>query len=107
MTMRKTSRAWWRRRIAEINQILSEATVVAAPKKSNKVTVGSIVTVDMGGRERVFTIVGAAEADVAEGKISNESPVGSALLGHKKDDVVSTVGPTGREVTMSILKIEH
>lgn len=43
-------------RIAEINQILSEATVVAAPKKSNKVTVGSIVTVDMGGRERVFTI---------------------------------------------------
>ena len=40
----------------------------------------------MGGRERVFTIVGGAESDVAAGKISNESPVGAALLGHKKGD---------------------
>ena len=61
-------------RIAEIGRILSEATVVEAPKRSSKVTIGSTVTVDMGGRERVFTIVGGAEADVAAGKISNESP---------------------------------
>ena len=45
-------------RIAEIGRILSEATVVEAPKRSSKVTIGSTVTVDMGGRERVFTIVG-------------------------------------------------
>ena len=94
-------------RIAEINRILSEATVVVTPKRSSKVNIGSTVTVDMGGRERVFTIVGGAESDVAEGKISNESPVGSALLGHKKGDTIATTGPTGREIVMEVLKIEH
>lgn len=43
-------------RIAEISRILSEATVVNAPKRSSKVNIGSTVTVDMNGRERVFTI---------------------------------------------------
>lgn len=45
-------------RIAEISRILSEATVVNAPKRSSKVNIGSTVTVDMNGRERVFTIGG-------------------------------------------------
>ena len=94
-------------RIAEISRILSEATVVNAPKRSSEVNIGSTVTVDMGGRERVFTIVGGAEANTAEGKISNESPVGAALLGHKKGDDIETTGPTGRVIKMSILKIEH
>ncbi len=94
-------------RIAEISRILSEATVVNTPKRSSKVNIGSIVTVSMGGRERVFTIVGAAESNVAEGKISNESPVGAALLGHKKGDEVESVGPTGKTVKMTIEKIEH
>ena len=94
-------------RIAEITRILSEATVVSTPKRSSKVNIGSSVTVTMGGRERVFTIVGAAESDVAAGKISNESPVGAALLGHKKGDTVEATGPTGREIVMEILKIEH
>ena len=94
-------------RIAEITRILGEATVVTTPKRSNRVNIGSVVTVNMGGRERVFTIVGGAEADAAAGKISNESPVGAALLGHKKGDTVSTVGPTGREINMEVLKIEH
>jgi len=83
-------------RIAEITRILGEATVVAAPKRSSKVNIGSRVTVDMG-----------AESDAANGKISNESPVGAALLGHKKDDEVETQGPTGRVIKMKILKIEH
>lgn len=94
-------------RIAEITRILSEATVVSAPKRSGKVNIGSRVTVEMGGRERVFSIVGAAESNSAEGKISNESPVGAALLGHKIDDEVETTGPTGRVIKMKILKIEH
>ena len=83
-------------RIAEIGRILSEATVVEAPKRSSKVTIGSTVTV-----------VGGAEADVAAGKISNESPVGAALLGNKKGDEIETTGPTGRVIKMTILKIEH
>ena len=94
-------------RIAEISRILSEATVVNTPKRSSKVNIGSTVTVDMGGRARVFTIVRGAESDVAAGKISNESPVGAALLGHKKGDLVEATGPTGREISMNILKIEH
>ena len=80
-------------RIAEISRILSEATVVNAPKRSSKVN--------------IFTIVGGAEADVAAGKISNESPVGAALLGNKKGDEIETTGPTGRVIKMTILKIEH
>ena len=94
-------------RISEINRILSEATVVNAPKRSSKVNIGSSVTVEMNGKERVFSIVGAAESDVATGRISNESPVGAALLGHKKGDVVSTTGPNGRTNEMTITKIEH
>lgn len=94
-------------RIAEITRILGEATVVTTPKRSNKVNIGSRVTVDMGGREREFTIVGGAESDSAAGKISNESPVGAALLGRKKDEEVEAQGPTGRVIKMKILKIEH
>lgn len=94
-------------RIAEITRILSEATVVTTPKRSSKVNIGSRVTVDMGGKERVFMIVGGAESDSSQGKISNESPVGAALLGHKKGDHIETQGPTGRTISMSILKIEH
>ncbi len=92
-------------RIAEIIRILGDATVVAAPKRSTKVGIGSVVTVKMSGQERVFSIVGAAESDVREGKISNESPVGAALLGKKKGDTVSALGPSGKETEMTIVDI--
>jgi len=103
----KNEQAMVESRIAEISHILSEATVVNAPKRSNKVNIGSTVTVVMGGKERVFSIVGGAESNSAEGKISNESPVGAALIGHKKGEHVETVGPTGRIIEMDIIKIEH
>ena len=66
-----------------------------------------INALDMNGRERVFTIVGGAESDAHEGKISNESPVGQALLGCKKGDEVTTTGPTGRDIKLTVIKIEH
>lgn len=94
-------------RIMEINHILSEATVVASPKRSLKVNIGTTVTLLMNGEQKVYTIVGAAESNVREGKISNESAVGAALLGHKKDDEVVAIGPTGREIKMTILKLEQ
>ena len=94
-------------RIAEISRILSEATVVNTPKRSNSVHIGPTVTVDMNGRARVFTIVGGAESDAHEGKISNESPVGQALLGCKMGDDVTTTGPTGRDIKLTVIKIEH
>lgn len=48
------------------------------------------------GREMVYTIVGSTEADPSEAKISNESPVGSAILGHKVGQIVEVVAPAGR-----------
>ena len=103
----KNEQAMVEARIAEINHILSEATVVSTPKRSNKVNIGSTVTITMNGVERVFTIVGGAESNVAAGKISNESPVGAALIGHKKGDEITATGPTGRVIEITILKIEH
>ena len=104
----KTEQAWMESRIAEITQILSTATVVETPKRSNKVSVGSVVTVKMDtGNERTFTIVGAAEADITAGRISNESPVGAALLGAKKGDVVSAEAPNGKTLSFTIIKISR
>jgi transcription elongation factor GreA len=102
----KTEQAWMESRIAEITQIIANATVVEAPKRSNKVSVGSVVTVRMGDNsERTFTVVGAAEADISAGRISNESPVGAALLGAKKGDVVAVNTPKGTQTEYAILKI--
>ena len=103
----KNEQAQLEARIAEINRILGDATIVTTSKRSKSVVIGSVVTVIMDGKERVFNIVGAAESNVREGKISNESPVGAALLGHKKGDQVSAVGPTGRKIEMTIEKIQQ
>ena len=102
----KNAQAWLESRIIEINQILANATVVEAPKRSNKVAIGNKVTVQLnGGAERQFILVGAAEADAAKGKISNESPVGAALIGAHKGDEITAEGPTGKEIKFTILKI--
>jgi transcription elongation factor GreA len=102
----KNEQAWMESRIAEITTILSTATVVEAPKRSNKVSIGSVVTVKSADdTERTFTIVGAAESDITAGRISNESPVGAALLGAKKGDTVTAETPTGKSLEFTILKI--
>ena len=104
----KNEQAFMEQRIAEINDILANAQVAVTPKRGNKVVIGSTVTLaDERGHERVFTIVGGAEADAAEGKISNESPVGAAVLGHKKGDVIEYEGPTGRKMKFTLTKVGH
>ena len=103
----KNEQAMVETRIAEINRILSEAIIVDAPVDDDRIHIGSTVTLDWGGRERTFTIVGGAESNVRDGKISNESPVGAALLGHKEGDAVDAIGPTGREIHMTVLRIEQ
>ena len=103
----KNEQAMVETRIAEINRILSEAVIVDAPIDDDRIHIGSTVTLDWGGRERTFTIVGGAESNVQEGKISNESPVGAALLGHKEGDSVEATGPTGRDIHMTVLRIEQ
>lgn len=104
----KNEQAWMESRIAEVTQILANATIAEVPKRGTKVSIGSTVTVeDSNGKERILTVVGTAEADPSAGKISNESPVGAALIGRKKGDVVSTEGPTGRKIEFTITKLAH
>lgn len=102
----KNEQAMMEGRIAEINRILQEATIISAAKKGSKINIGNTITVEMNGAERVFTIVGGAESNVAAGKISNLSPVGQALLGSKKGDTVTAVGPNGRETQIKILSFK-
>ncbi len=103
----KNEQAFMESRIAEINQILANASVVNAPKRSNKVNIGSSVTVEVNGKEQVYTIVGSAEVDFFNGKISNESKVGSALIGAKKGDVVEVAGNNGEVNEFKIIKISR
>jgi transcription elongation factor GreA len=72
------------------------------------VQIGSVVHVkdEKTGKSQKFTIVGSAEANPAENKLSNESPVGQALLGHKKGDVVTVQLPSGKARELKITKID-
>lgn len=83
-------------RITHIEQILKNAIVMDG-HQTGVVGVGSTVTVLKKGdkTERVFIIVGSEEANIPEGKISNESPIGEALLGKKKGDKITVHAPKG------------
>ena len=102
----KNEQAWVESRIIEVTAILARATIIDAPKKSDKVTLGSKVELtDVNGDTRVYQVVGSAEADPNDNKISNESPVGAAILGHKKGDVVQVSTPSGKVIGYTILTI--
>lgn len=92
-------------RIQEIEAILRTAVIVEKTN-SDVVTVGSHVTVQEDNfSPETYSIVGAKEADPRSGKISNESPIGRALMDHKVGDVVSAETPGG-QIKFKILKIE-
>jgi transcription elongation factor GreA len=92
-------------RIQELEQMLARAKPITRAR-TGEVTLGSVVHLCTGeGREYHYTLVGAFEAQPSAGRISNESPVGKALLGHKVGDHVIVSTPGGvREYT--ILAIE-
>lgn len=69
-------------RILEIQETLKNAVLIKA-RKSDKVAIGTTVTIDMAGNKFTYTVVGPVEANPLEGKISHESPIGKALLGRK------------------------
>lgn len=72
-------------RILEIQETLKNAVLIKA-RKSDKVAIGTTVTIDMAGKKFTYTVVGPVEANPLEGKISHESPIGKALLGRKVDE---------------------
>ena len=82
-------------RLSEIEYILANSQVIAAPKSGNKkVVLGSIVGLKSeAGKAKEFQVVGTIEADPLEGKISDASPIGEALLGKKEGDEVEIKTP--------------
>jgi len=101
----KEDQAFLEGRIQEIEAILRTATIVEK-KQSDVVEVGAKVTIQEEDYDpETFYLVGATEADPRNGKISNESPFGKALLGHKVGEVVEAETPSGK-VRLKILKIE-
>jgi transcription elongation factor GreA len=82
-------------RIIELEHILKNVSVIKKPVSGGKVAYGSVVKLksDVTGKEKQFTIVGTVEADPLDGKISDESPIGMALLGKKQGDQVEIVTP--------------
>ena len=91
-------------RIAELEQVISEAKVVSTHSKS-KVDVGCKVTLHINGKKETFTIVGEWEADPLQKKISHSSPLGKALIGKKIGEKVEVEAPVGK-ILYKILGIE-
>lgn len=102
----KEQQAFVEGRINYLQNIVRSAVIISKTGNSDIVSVGSKVTIVEDGTddEETYSIVGAAEANPGEGKISNESPIGSALLGHKKGDKVRVKTPNG-EIIFKITKI--
>jgi transcription elongation factor GreA len=91
-------------RILVIENMLRNAVIIEEGSESGIVSVGTTVDVKDDFGKQTLTIVGPAEVDVAEGRISMESPVGKALLGHSVGDTVDVVSPGGSR-QIKIVKI--
>jgi transcription elongation factor GreA len=101
----KEDQAFLEGRIQEIEYILRNAVIIEKTR-GDMVSVGSTVTVQEDSYDpETYYLVGAKEADPRNGRISNESPLGRALLDHKTGDVVEAETPGGR-IKFKILKIE-
>ncbi|AMO86136.1 transcription elongation factor GreA [Solibacillus sp. FSL W7-1472] len=98
-------------RISLIEQMLRNAVIITEDETSNTISLGKTVTFDelINGKranfEESYTIVGSAEADPMEGKISNDSPIAKALMGKHVDDVVKLTTPGG-EMEVIILEVK-
>jgi transcription elongation factor GreA len=105
----KNEQALLEQRIAQLEERLRRSEVIDSKDiDTSEVGVGTIVHVkdQKSGDSQKFQIVGSAEADPAEQKLSNESPIGSALMGHKRNEVVSVEAPRGPKRKLKITKIE-
>ncbi|MBC8099438.1 MAG: transcription elongation factor GreA [Armatimonadetes bacterium] len=102
----KEQQAFIEGRIQYVENILRAAILIVNDGSTDEVRIGSEVTIreDGGDEDETYMIVGAAEANPAEGKISQKSPIGQALLGRKKGDKVKVQTPSGT-VTFKVKKI--
>jgi len=105
----KNEQALLEQRIAQLEERLRRATVIDEKDLStDEVQFGSIVHVkdQKTGDSQKFQIVGSTEADPLEHKLSNESPIGKALIGRKRNDIVTVEVPRGPKKKLKITKIE-
>lgn len=83
-------------KISELEEMVKNAQIISQQEGGQYVVVGSTLTLKKDGKQYTYTIVGSEEADPISGKISNESPLGKAFLGHAIDDEVIAHIPTGQ-----------
>ncbi len=105
----KNEQALLEARIAQLEEKLRRATVIDEKALgTDEVGFGSVVHVkdQKTGDSQKFQIVGSTEANPIEHKLSNESPIGKALIGHKRNDVVTVEVPRGPKKKLKITKIE-
>ena len=96
-------------RIAQLEERLANARVIDVKKvDTSVVSIGSVVRLrDVDAKQTVeYFIVGSAEANPAEQKLSNESPVGKAIIGRKKGETVEVITPRGSKVKFKIMEIK-
>jgi len=105
--MAKEDQAFLEGRILELQQLLREAVLISEDGTgAGVVGLGSKVTLQEGqGTPEVYTLVGAKEADPRQGRISNESPIGRAVLGKRVGDTVKIETPAGA-IKMKVVNIE-
>ena len=103
----KEDQAFLEGKILELQAILRNAVIIQDASPNGVVKMGSKVTVQEDGEDspETYILMGAKEANPREGKISNDSPIGGALLGHKVGETVRAKTPAG-EIKFKILKID-
>ena len=94
-------------KIQELEETIRRATLIDEKKvqHAGRIVIGSGIQIENNGKKTHYKIVGTPEADVSQGLISNESPIGSALLGHKVGETVDVKVPAGIQ-TIKIVKID-
>ena len=102
----KEEQAFLEGKILELEETLRRAVIIEEDGNKGIVSVGATVTIaEDGGAHEVYTVVGSKEANPREGQISNQSPIGSALLGKKSGDLVLVETPGG-ELALRVISIE-
>ena len=93
------------RRIRELEELIRASRIIQGAESKDEVRIGSKVTLRKEGKEMIYTIVGSNEANPLGGLISNESPIGKALLGKRSGDAAKVTTPKGK-VKYEIIGIE-
>jgi transcription elongation factor GreA len=93
-------------RILELEDHLKRAVIIKPPDDMSVVRLGHQVTIETGGKERTYQILGSSETDPEHGAISNSSPLGSALMGKRVGDIVRIRPTLAKEISYRIIKIE-